>query len=299
MSIGAVGTSFSGSTTAVRPYIPLESGSVDAFAKELTRRAAQEPLAEGAKRTVDDAGLEQAIESAVGYVQKAHGDQAARTVMGIVLSGAGDGPLSEASLGDGFVNALEFIDRQFGTAAGDQAIANFNGALNNALNGYFQNGQDESFLAQDMDQAAANLSQASGQVVSAVLKRAQEKAVASESMLYDQAKENTDAFLESGGRGKAEDYPLIPPQADPLEAALNGEAAPAGTGPAAMSAASTTASGQAAQATAATSQADASAAQEATPQRLQRRQVSSRNYQAQGGYTQSGLRPGMLLDASA
>lgn len=294
MSIGPVGASFSGSTTAVRPYIPLSSGSVDAFAKELTRRASQEPLAEGAARSVDDAGLEQAIESAVGYVQKAHGDQAARTVMGIVLSGAGDGPLSEASLGDGFVNALEFIDRQFGTAAGDQAIANFNGALNNALNGYFQNGQDESFLAQDMDQASADLSQASGQVVSAVLKRAQDNAVASESMLYDQAKENTDAFLESGGKGKAEEYPLIPPQADPLEAALNGEAAPAGTDLAAASTAQTTA------ATAQTAASTADAAMQGTaPQRLQRRQVSSGNHQAQGGYAQSGLRPGMLLNASA
>ena len=162
-------------------FTPLERGAVESFAQEIARRAEQTQPAKGLERTVTGEGLEKAVVKAVDYVKDAFGGQAARTVMGIVLQQAPNGPLTEDALGQGFVNALEFIDRTFGIAAGDRAMDFFNGQLNQALNGFFQNGKNETFLATDtaLEAASGEVSRA----VSAVMRKFEENAADPQDLL--------------------------------------------------------------------------------------------------------------------
>lgn len=178
----------------VRPSLTLSQDAVDGFAGEVVRRASQAPAgAEG--RTVDDTGLYTAVENAVGYVKDTFGNDAARAVMGIVLGKTGQGALTESDLGDGFVSALQFIDRTFGTAQGDKAISFFNGELNQALNGYFQNGQDEQFLALDLESAQASAGSAVQTAVSQFMDKAQAGSADPASTLFDQAQSDLDKEL--------------------------------------------------------------------------------------------------------
>jgi hypothetical protein len=87
--------------------------------------------------------------------------------MGIVIKGVGDGAGGEDALGDALVSALKFIDRNFGIAAGDAAMTTFNGALNTAINDYYQNGHLEEFYASDgSGGAGSTVKQAQGIVAS-------------------------------------------------------------------------------------------------------------------------------------
>lgn len=112
--------------------------------------AGQQSLASGSDGDAAGAGREQlaaSLEDAMRHVADAHGDRAATAFMGLVMKRLGDGPVNEESLGNGLLDGLRFIDRQFGTAAGDSLIARFNGGLNDSLNGFFGNGHDELFIA--------------------------------------------------------------------------------------------------------------------------------------------------------
>ncbi|MYL82837.1 hypothetical protein GTA51_06765 [Desulfovibrio aerotolerans] len=127
----------------------------DVFAAEVMRRieSAQTPVTAsnaGAGVNMEAAGdLQSALAGAVETVRAKHGDAAATAVMGIVIKGVGDGTGGEDALGDAMVSALKFIDRNFGVAAGDAAMANFNGALNTSINAFYQNGHLEEFYAAD------------------------------------------------------------------------------------------------------------------------------------------------------
>jgi len=101
--------------------------------------------------------LEKSLTDAVEYVRDNFGDAAAKTVMGLISKGVGDGAGGEDAMGKGLLSALQFIDNQFGVAAGDQAINYFNGALNNAVNAYYQNGHNEEFYASDGTLGASQL----------------------------------------------------------------------------------------------------------------------------------------------
>ena len=127
----------------------------DVFAAEVMRRieSAQTPVTAsnaGAGVNMEAAGdLQSALAGAVETVRDKHGDAAATAVMGIIIKGVGDGTGGEDALGDAMVSALKFIDRNFGVAAGDAAMANFNGALNTSINAFYQNGHLEEFYAAD------------------------------------------------------------------------------------------------------------------------------------------------------
>ncbi len=91
--------------------------------------------------------LSGALSGSVRWVADTFGDAAATAVMGIVYKSVGDGPVTEDSLGEGLLNALRFVDRQFGTTSGDAFMAQLNGGgLNDALNDYFDNGLSERFM---------------------------------------------------------------------------------------------------------------------------------------------------------
>lgn len=91
--------------------------------------------------------LSGALSGSVRWVADKFGDAAATAVMGIVYKSVGDGPVTEDALGEGLLNALRFVDRQFGTTSGDAFMAQLNGGgLNDALNDYFDNGLSERFM---------------------------------------------------------------------------------------------------------------------------------------------------------
>ncbi|HCR12702.1 MAG TPA: hypothetical protein PKD41_15610 [Solidesulfovibrio sp.] len=137
-------------TAAYTPTLKAPSSTADVFAADILKKlqAAQTASNAGALADSGAAGaLQKSLADAVAYVRQQHGDAAATAVMGIVIKGVGDGKGGEDALGDALVSSLKFIDRNFGIASGDAAISRFNGALNNAVNGYFQNGHDELFYA--------------------------------------------------------------------------------------------------------------------------------------------------------
>lgn len=129
------------------------SGSTsDVFAADILQKlqAAQTASNAGSLVSNGTAGdLKKSLADVIDYVREKHGDTAATVVMGIVEKGVGDGTGGEDALGDALVSSLKFIDRSFGIASGDAAIAKFNGALNDSVNNYFQNGKSEIFHASD------------------------------------------------------------------------------------------------------------------------------------------------------
>lgn len=118
------------------------------FANEVVRRlesADGAPLdSEGQPKDSDD--LRQSLGQTMDWIRERFGDETASAAAGMILQSTASG-VTEDTLGEGLLNTLKFIDRNFGYAAGDSAIAQFNGSLNTALNDYFDNGQNELFYA--------------------------------------------------------------------------------------------------------------------------------------------------------
>ncbi len=136
--------------------------TADVFGADIVRRASVAPAATDTTGTTTNAAtdaastaptdaerdaLSGALSGSVRWVADKFGDAAATAVMGIVYKSIGDGPVTEDSLGEGLLNALRFVDRQFGTTSGDAFMAQLNGGgLNDALNDYFDNGLSERFM---------------------------------------------------------------------------------------------------------------------------------------------------------
>lgn len=303
MNISGANTIMNRGAFARTPFMPLEQGTIEGFAHEITRRAALTPAPEN--RTTTDEALEKSLTEAVSFVEDNFGDRAARTFMGVVLKNAGSKPLNEDDLGNALVDGLEFIDRAFGIAAGDKAMSFFNGELNQAINGYFQNGKNESFLAMDMDQASDKLGEAMGQAISAMMDKFQANAVDPNAMLMDQAKEDQDEALDSQGE-PGDEY-----QADGEGGALLDENGMPVTGTtltgelstdAAVAAAASDAAGKVAGEAQAQEQA-ARKAQAGTKRRMRAGRKPRRSRQqaasatgAASAYEQSGIKPGVVLN---
>ena len=204
--------------------------------------------------------------------------------MGIVLQSADERQLSEDQLGQGFVNALEFIDRTFGIAAGDRAMEFFNGELNRTLNGFYQNGKNESFLALEIDQASEELGQAMGQAVSQMMKKIQQHAVADESMLMDQAREDFEDEVSEEGLEET-DGPALDENGLPIAANQARPDAPARAGKTPDEAAGER-------------QAETQGAHRSGGRKRGRgrRSVRRKRLDSSNGYERSGLRPGAVLN---
>jgi len=305
MNISGANTIMNRGAFARTPFMPLEQGAIEGFAHEITRRAALTEAPEN--RTTTDEALEKSITEAVSFVEDNFGDRAARTFMGVVLQNAGSKPLSEDDLGNALVDGLEFIDKAFGIAAGDKAMAFFNGELNQAINGYFQNGKNESFLAMDVDQASDKLGEAMGQAVSAMMDKFQAK-VDPNAMLMDQAKEDQDETLDSqaepgdeyladgtDGEGGA----LLDENGMPVtETTLTGELSPEAAVAAGTSDAAGTSTGEAQAQEQAARKAQAGTKRRMRAGRKSRRsrQEASNSASAASAYDQSGIKPGVVLD---
>ena len=138
-------------------------GSVaSSFATDLSRRIsgsyglktsqegvteAPELLAAQEAKTAQLQKLESALGGSVSYMANKHGEQAASAMIGIVYKRLGEGEINEQTLGNALLDVTRFIDSNFGTDKGDEFMAHLNGNLNDAMNEFFDNGQNETFFA--------------------------------------------------------------------------------------------------------------------------------------------------------
>lgn len=115
----------------------------ETFANEIVRRMGETTDENGEPRDSDD--LREQLASTMDWLRERFGDETGAAAAGMILQSTSSG-VTEESLGQGMLNVLKFIDRNFGIAAGDQAMAQFNSGINTALNEYFDNGLNELFF---------------------------------------------------------------------------------------------------------------------------------------------------------
>ncbi|MBQ4133013.1 MAG: hypothetical protein IJD04_04675 [Desulfovibrionaceae bacterium] len=118
----------------------LESADID------SNEAAYKDLGRAAPRSNKNLdGLQTSLENTINAIASRHGAQAANEVMNIVYQNIGS-DVGEESLGQGFVNAIRFIDRNFGIDQGNQLMSELNSGVNKEINSYFNNGNEEVFF---------------------------------------------------------------------------------------------------------------------------------------------------------
>ncbi|CCO22742.1 hypothetical protein [Maridesulfovibrio hydrothermalis] len=124
--------------------------TADQFAKLIAQKTVAPDntgeVQKGDKESKNPDELAGALANAADFIENKFGHDAATAFKGIVIANSGD-RITEDSLSDGLLKSIQFIDRNFGFAAGDQVMAHFNSNLNNAMNNYFENGLQEHFFA--------------------------------------------------------------------------------------------------------------------------------------------------------
>lgn len=115
-------------------------------ANEIVRRMQTQTGEDGQARDVSD--LRESLGSTLDWITERFGEEAGAAAAGMMM-GATSGTADEDAIGSGLLNTLKFIDRNFGYAAGDSAIARFNAGVNRDLNEYFDNGLNEVFQVAD------------------------------------------------------------------------------------------------------------------------------------------------------
>ena len=118
----------------------------EVFANEVVRRMDDVAGEDGESK--DPSDLRDSLASTMDWIRERFGDETAAAASGMILQATSSG-VTEDSLGEGLLNTLKFIDRNFGFAAGDAAIANFNSGINSEINEFFDNGKQELFFAAD------------------------------------------------------------------------------------------------------------------------------------------------------
>jgi hypothetical protein len=115
-----------------------------AFANEIMRRMGEVTGEDGQPK--DSTDLRQSLGSTMDWIRERYGEETAAAAAGMIIQATSSG-VTEETLGNGLLNTLKFIDRNFGIAAGDEAIAQFNNGINGAVNEFFDNGLNELFFA--------------------------------------------------------------------------------------------------------------------------------------------------------
>lgn len=150
----AAGSSATGAVPRIA-RVGQDQGESETFANEIARRA--EAYLDENGQPKDTSALSAGLADAMDWLRENYGDDLATAAEGMVM-GATAGGISEENLGNGLTSVLKMVDRNFGYAAGDAAIARFNGSLNNAINDFFDNGQNERFLAVESGSATSQSS---------------------------------------------------------------------------------------------------------------------------------------------
>ena len=110
--------------------------------------------------------LEKALAGMMDNIVEKFGTQAGAVAQALVYKRIGEDEITEENLGNGLLDALKFIDRQFGPEAGDELIAVMNTGINKELNAFFDNGHNEEFyVSTDAADAAASKAAAGGQML--------------------------------------------------------------------------------------------------------------------------------------
>mgnify|MGYP000754852807 CR=1 FL=1 len=112
----------------------------------------------------DSSGLVSSLEDTVRWIEEQYGEDAATAAMGMVVQSASSGQ-SEQAIGDGLLNTLKMIDRNYGINAGNSAIEQFNNGVNKELNSFFDNGSEEVFHAVTTSQASDGSSSVTSRVL--------------------------------------------------------------------------------------------------------------------------------------
>ncbi len=155
--------SFIGSLSSSAGHGVFHAGETAAvFASDITRRITPKSAVEAADSTdatdvSATAGqsakaeqlqkLESSLADTISYMAKEHGEKAGTAAMALIYKRIGDGDVTEESLGNALLDVTRFIDGNFGTDSGDRFMEHLNGSLNESLNAYFENGQNETFFA--------------------------------------------------------------------------------------------------------------------------------------------------------
>lgn len=105
-----------------------------------------EQAAAQAEKTGQLQKLESALSGTVAYMAGTHGEKAASAMVALVYKRLGDGDIDEEALGNAFLDVTRFIDKNFGTGAGDNFMSHLNGSLNDSMNAFFDNGRNETFM---------------------------------------------------------------------------------------------------------------------------------------------------------
>lgn len=137
---------FNASSTASTFAASLRSRITTPPASESTATAESSTEAQLQKQAQLDK-LESSLTGTVNFIAEKHGEKAGTAMMGIMLKSLGDSEITEEALGKAFLDVTRFIDKNFGTDAGDDFLKHLNGNLNNSLNAYFENGLNEQFFA--------------------------------------------------------------------------------------------------------------------------------------------------------
>jgi hypothetical protein len=114
----------------------------ETFANEIIRRMGEVTDENGEAK--DSGALRDQLASTMDWVRDKFGDDTAAAAAGMIIQATSSG-VNEDTLGNGLLNVLKFIDRNFGANAGDTAISQFNAGINTALNEFFDNGRNEIF----------------------------------------------------------------------------------------------------------------------------------------------------------
>ncbi len=110
--------------------------------------------------------LEKALAGVMDKIVENFGLKAGAVAQALVYKRIGEDGITEDNLGNGLLDALKFIDKQFGPEAGDGLIAFMNRGVNKELNEFFGNGRSEEFyVSTDAADAAASKTAAGGQVL--------------------------------------------------------------------------------------------------------------------------------------
>lgn len=150
--MGVIGSSFA--SDLVRRIAQGQGRNAGPEAAQATPDAAvptdEQAAAQAEQARAEKAGqlqkLESALSGTVTYMADKHGEKAASVMIGLVYKRLGEGKINERTLGNAFLDVTRFIDKNFGTGAGDTFMSHLNGSLNNSMNTFFDNGLNESFM---------------------------------------------------------------------------------------------------------------------------------------------------------
>jgi len=150
------GTTIQQDTASASQSQPITLGTV--FADEVIRRLEENGATNESDGQPKDSGdLRDSLAQTMDWIRERYGDETAAAASGMILQSTSSG-VNEETLGEGLLNSLKLIDRNFGIAAGDTAIANFNQGINSEINDYFDNGKAEVFYASETSAETAGSS---------------------------------------------------------------------------------------------------------------------------------------------